>query len=228
MPFKKGGVNSWDPWQSDPRHVRQGLIAMSDFQEDELLAAWETQSFADVFVENPTKNEGWIYEWPSWCFRFSAKESWLRDPHGVVGIATLTDILKDCNQEGFIITLCSWFWKRVSAPWFNHVTPRSLCCAVVRRHFGQFGVGVSSGFCVILGWFWGGGGVMVGGDHSYHWAGISQRSHHSLPLNPETLHHTFRWFVDRKQARRFSNLRFGWDGLKDLWLLGYDFSWWIL
>lgn len=58
MPFKKGGVNSWDPWQSDPRHVRQGLIAMSDFQEDELLAAWETQSFADVFVENPTKNEG--------------------------------------------------------------------------------------------------------------------------------------------------------------------------
>ena len=46
------------PWQSDPRHVRQGLIAMSDFQEDELLAAWETQSFADAFVENPTKNEG--------------------------------------------------------------------------------------------------------------------------------------------------------------------------
>ena len=61
---------------------------------------------------------------------------------------------KDCNQEGFIITLCSWFRKRVSAPSFNHVTPRSLCCAVVRRHFGQFGVGVSFGFCVVLGWWW--------------------------------------------------------------------------
>ena len=61
---------------------------------------------------------------------------------------------KDCNQEWFIITLCSWFWKRVSAPSFNHVTPRSLCCAVVRRHFGQFGVGVSFGFCVVLGWWW--------------------------------------------------------------------------
>ena len=41
------------PWQSDPRHVRQGLIAMSDFQEDELLAAWETQSFADGFCWKP-------------------------------------------------------------------------------------------------------------------------------------------------------------------------------
>ena len=51
---------------STPRHG-QGLIAMSDFQEDELLAAWETQSeteskVADVFVENPTKNEGLIAE----------------------------------------------------------------------------------------------------------------------------------------------------------------------
>lgn len=27
-----------------PSPSRQGLIAMSDFQEDELLAAWETQS----------------------------------------------------------------------------------------------------------------------------------------------------------------------------------------
>lgn len=92
------------PWQSDPRHVRQGLIAMSDFQEDELLAAWETQSFADGFCWKPYAK--WrlnqiaeVYDlWVTFLvFSFQVltsdlKKSWLRDTLGVVGIATLTHI----------------------------------------------------------------------------------------------------------------------------------------
>lgn len=62
-----------------PSPSRQGLIAMSDFQEDELLAAWETQSETEselcrwFLLETLRKmkvesNRCSIYIYDLWCF----------------------------------------------------------------------------------------------------------------------------------------------------------------